>query len=130
MLTGAALFHKYQSWTSRPSYHKVLAFCFAIIASANYFFLWSNTPFFQGFWNFIAGIPYFLVEVIIDLCVISLDKNVDEHLLFITAGFGIGALVAPITIRILGLSAYSVFAILIVALIPFVMYLPSPEVSH
>lgn len=130
MLAGAALFQKYQSWPNRPSYHKIIASSFAVIASTNFFFLWSDTPFFQGLWNFIAAIPYFFVEVMIDLCIINVDKNVDELLLLITACFGIGALAAPIIIRILGLNAYIVFAVILVALIPLILYLPSPEATQ
>lgn len=130
MLAGAAFLHKYQSSPSRPSYHKMLAFSFAVIISTNFFFLWSDTPFFQGFWNFIAAIPYFFVEVMVDLSVISIGKHVDELLLIITACFGIGALAAPIIIRILGISAYIVFAVILGALIPLILYLPSPEASQ
>lgn len=126
MLAGAALFQKYRTWPSRPSYHKLLAFCCLALIALNFLFIQSRSAFYQGFWNFLMAILYFFVEILIDMSIIALNQYVDELILMITASFGLGAFGAPILIRIFGINAYFIFAVLLGSVIPLILYLPSP----
>lgn len=72
------------------------------------------------------AILYFFVEILIDMSIIALNQYVDELILMITASFGLGAFGAPILIRIFGINAYFIFAVLLGSVIPLILYLPSP----
>lgn len=76
------------------------------------------------------GIPFFLLELAVDLSIIALRKHVDELILITSACFSVGAFIAPILLRVLGVDAYLVFAVVLGALVPIILYLPSPDVAN
>lgn len=76
------------------------------------------------------AIPFFLLEIAVDLSIMALRKHVDELILITSACFSVGAFIAPILLRVLGVDAYLVFAVVLGACIPIIWYLPSPEVGN
>jgi hypothetical protein len=127
MLLGAFILNYIQSMPTHPSDHKLLAFSSVCIVISNCIFISSNSFFYQGLLTFIAAISYFLLETLVDICTINLNENVETFILLINGCAGIGAMIGPILLLLMGESSYFLFSIILAATIPAFLILPSPD---
>lgn len=126
MLVGAALFQKYRTWPSRPSYHKLLTFCCFALIVLNFLFIHSKSAFYKRILEFPYGYSLLFCGNFNRHERHRLNQYVNKLFLMLTASFGIGAFCAPILIRIFGTNAYFIFAIVLGSVILLILYLPSP----